>query len=692
MQVPLAYADSAALEEVSIPLWRTLFDTVGWPPSLAPKKADGFTYDDLLDTLQRDTPNDELAQALETIDVLGTPEGREAINGVMDDRHVSLDGMPQDVGPREFAIHLFLKQREDGAVAEVFSRAQVQLQDGNTRRFNDFTGKETRRVKNAKSKVSVLEAAVRDFCLKKDLGDHAQVRVFDDDDGAVRFQIIHSYHTRTPLAVVHGSSARATIKYRPVHADLVRYEASIGRLRITARAASMVEFYRRTFGAVLFDDGTFFYGDPVCDLRALQEKGREALERHGVYGVGRVWMTECVWERGDGQRVTIQATDCFRTISEMKLDLTSGELLQAKLKMQVMGKSTRPVTVSVRVPSRIEVTQAQHELLVNNVLDAVGIRNARPANADGSIWSLYPWRHPVPVWRGVFGRDTDTLVNAGGFKTILLNAVVAPGHPGAGRVHQAEEISRGEFFGTSDVPEIPPRTLSATDLDGLELDVSAFQTHLRDLLGFSGTVVKPSDDGLVDLGALELGDHRFHLTYALRQPPPGAATVLNARANGARAVLLLPIAADEVPGIPSVVLQNPLPAKNALIRAIAAKLNLTEQLPAILTAPDAARLVVDTRRGTIWFDGRVIPDLKPNTQPFDFVELLARNASNVVSTDELLKVLSPASESDNQPVRIAKSKAKKAIADVVQGTGVHFADPFQAVRTGYRLTVPAYVL
>ena len=130
----------------------------------------------------------------------------------------------------------------------------------------------------------------------------------------------------------------------------------------------MVEVYRRLAGRVLFGDDNFFDGAPVCSLQVLLEDGRSALNQHRVYGVGKIWMTDCVWERGDGQRVTIHAQDCFDAIDGLNLNLTEGELLQAKLRMQVSGRSARPLIVSVRTPSRIEVNQPQHEGLVNEVL------------------------------------------------------------------------------------------------------------------------------------------------------------------------------------------------------------------------------------------------------------------------------------------------------------------------------------
>lgn len=691
MQIPLAYIDSVVLEGVSIPLWAELFDAVGWPESLAPKRK-ALTHDDVVAAFQHDVLNGELLLALETLNKLGTPHGRETINAVMSDRHVPLDALPHGAGEQELAMRLFLKQREDGALAEVLSRAQVQIQEGEHRRFNDFIGKKAQRVRDAASKAKALEDAIREYCKLSDLGDYVQVRVFDDDDGTYRFQMMRSHHTRTPLAVMDGVKARATIKYRPVHADLARYEAGVGRLRITARAASIVEFYRKVFGRVLFNDDTFFYGDPVCSLRVLQDEGRKALQRHRVFGVGRVWMTQCLWERGDGQRVTIQAADCFDMIEELNLNLAEGELLQAKLKMEVTGRSTRPLIVNVRAPSRIEVNLVQHEIVVNEVLDAIGIHNARAVTRDVDLWSLYPWRHPISTWRELFNGETDALVRAGVLKRVLLDAIAAPGHPGAGNVLQAAAVSAGEYFGVSQAPEIPSRSLSATSLDGLELDVPAFQAHIRSLLGLAGAVEKPSENGLLDLGGLTAGDFAFRITYALRRPPIDAAAVVNVRAAGARAVIVLPANGDEVAGVPCVVLDNPLPARNALIRAIATKLNLTDKLPAVLIAPEKARLIVDTRSGGIWFDSIAVLGLTPGTHQFRFAELLARRAPATVSREELAKELSEGRRDGDQAARAAKMKLNQAIRSALEQEGRQFEDPFRSENGCYRLTVPAYVV
>src|SRR5579859_7744842 len=123
MQIPRANMDAAVLEEVSIPLWRTLFDAVGWPASLSAHRTGQLTHDDILQALDGDL-NEELLLALEALQSLGTPEGRDSIAAIMSDRHMPLDALPHDLGAPEFAIHLFLKQRDGGAFADVFAKAQ----------------------------------------------------------------------------------------------------------------------------------------------------------------------------------------------------------------------------------------------------------------------------------------------------------------------------------------------------------------------------------------------------------------------------------------------------------------------------------------------------------------------------------------------------------------------------------------
>lgn len=478
MQLPLAYLDASVIEEIPIDLWRQVFDAVGWPASLVGVR-DTMGYTEILHAMERDSPSDELLQALEVLHSLGTEAGRDAIVAAMHDRRVNITMLPETSGEREFAVHLFLGQRNSAALAEVFACAQAQVEEGtDRRRYHEYLGKEAYVVTDSPAKRDALHEEVLKFCRENDLGEHVHVRTFADAGDYV-FHIIRSHHVRKPLAVVRGHNARTKIEYRPVHSDIIRYETATGCLRVTARAAVAVDFYRRALGRVLFDDDTFFSAASVCSLKPLQDRGRFALEAHGVAGIGRVWMTECVWERGDRDVFHIRSTDCFRNIEELQLPLSEGVMVQAKLKVEVVGRSTRPVTVNIRTASSsVEVSQQVHEELIDDLLTKIGVRSGASSSSRMDLWSLYPWRHGIGVWRALFGNHADLLVTNQVLEQVQLNSISISGQFSAERVLEAHSVGTG-FYGVSRTPEIPSRSLTATDLDGLELKPDQFRIHLR---------------------------------------------------------------------------------------------------------------------------------------------------------------------------------------------------------------------
>lgn len=156
--------------------------------------------------------------------------------------------------------------------------------------------------------------------------------------------------------------------------------------------------------------------------------------------------------------------------------------------------------------------------------------------------------------------------------------------------------------------------------------------------------------------------------------------------------MLLPRSGGNVPGIPAVILDSPLPARNSLVRAIGAKLNLADQLPAILTAPETARLIVDRRRGIIWFDGVQITELKPDTHQFKFAEILVERAPAAVPKDDVVRHLSYGRADGDQAARAAKMRANKVIREALEAAGHTFEDPFLSGNGCYRLTVRGHML
>lgn len=691
MALPLAHLDSAVIQEVPVDVWKEVFGALGWPASLETIQG-CFGHDDVVNAFHRDDLSDELLQALETLDKLGTEAGRDAIVSAMNDRRIPLDTLPQGTGERELSLRFYLAQRRDASLVDVFARAQIQIQEsGDQRRYNDFIGKGARGVTSLPEKVEKLRAEVFQYCQKSDLGEHVHVQAFEDD-GVFIFNVLRSHHTRTPLAVVNGQAARATIQYRPVHGDILRYEAAVGRLRIAARAASVVDFYRRILGKVLFNDETFFDGNSVWSLDMLRQQGRTALENHGVYGIGRVWMTECLWERGDRNLLQFRSNDCFRSIEELHLPLTEGTLLQAKLKLEIIGKSTRPVIVNIRVPSRIEVSQQTQEYLVEKLLKAVGIYNAASPVSTVSLWTLDPWRHPIATWRTLFGKDADDLVYGGILKPIRLDSVSAPENPAAGRVLGAHNVSAGEYYGVSQTSEIPSRSLSATDLDGYELVPEKFRLHLRSKIGITrGGSVWDGRETL-DLGIIQIGTLSLHVVYTLRQPIQGVGDQLRAQSGGAHSVLLIPASETYSCELARVVIDSALPTKRELTRSAISACGLLDTVPAIHAAPDGARLVVDTKFNKIWIDDIEIPGLQADSHSFRFIEAMARSPLRVSSND-MSEKLSPGRQDGNTSARQAKTQVKKIITAAMAASGRSFdEDPFPSAGPGhYRCALPSYV-
>ena len=517
-----------------------------------------------------------------------------------------------------------------------------------------------------------------------------------EDDGVYVFSVLRSDRMKKPLAVLPGHAARALIPFRPVHGDILRYEVSPGRLRIAARAPSMVEFYRVTLGRVLFSDEEFFSGDSVCSLSVLQERGRAALDNHGVFGVSRVRLTECVWESGDRSHIVLRDQDCFDLIERHHLSLAEGTVVQAKLKVDVIGKSTRPVIVTIRVPSRIEISQKTHERLIDNLLDEIGIRTVADPAQQLDVWSLYPWRHSLPVWRAVFGAKTDILVQHGVLRRVQLQSVRHPDHPKAGHVLRVEPITEGDFHGVSGVAEVPSRSLSATDIEGLELMPEQFRQYLRTAIGITeGGGVWSADDEVLQLGCLLVGDKRLYLAYAIRQPQRELGPRLRGRANGAHVVLLMPSTQPAESELATVVLSSAIPSKHQIIHDGAAACGFADQLPAIYRAPESSELVVDKRLKKVWVYRNEVHHLSPDSQIFKFVEMLAGSNGAPVSFEAITQALSAArlQTDGTTTARQAKMQTKNQIVRALKVAGAtDTSDPFPSGGTGhYRCRLRSFV-
>ena len=394
--------------------------------------------------------------------------------------------------------------------------------------------------------------------------------------------------------------------------------------------------------------------------------------------------------------MVLRDRDCFDLIERQGLNLTEGRIIQAKFKVDTYGRSTRPVTINVRVPSRIEVSQRIQEPLMDELLDAIGIRTVPPPAQKADLWSLHPWRLPLPSWRILFGSMTDTFVNQGILHRTQLDAIPHPEQPAAGNVLRAHQVTAGEFQGVSDVLEIPSRSLSATDVEGLELVPEQFRLYLRSALGItSGGVVWSASNDVLELGWLPVGDKNLYVAYALRQPSSDIDSRLRVKAAGAHPILIVPSSRPEQNGCATVFLDDALPERQEVIRRGIFACGIANDLPAIFRAPATAELVVDARLKKVWVNRIELQQLIPDTQEYLFVEMLARSNGVPVSSDVITEALSAArSDTDGTTVaRQAKAKAKKSVEKALAESGAaDLGDPFPAAGTGYyRCTLKTFV-
>lgn len=685
MRIPLAYLDKAAIEEVDLTAWSDLLSAVSITLA-APLRS----HDDLEPVLQGPAPPKGLLMALECIHLLGCDEGREAIWEAAAEQGLAMGVLDLDAPCRELAMALFLGQLEGAVVLqEVYLRALIQVSARDqAKRYDEFLGCEVRGTPVDVERVGRIEEDMRAYCLREGFGKHVQVRELLDD-GALVIQIIHSTRTKKPLAYIDGAADRSVIQYRPVHADLLRYDPQVGALRVYSRTAKLVPFYRRLAGARLFGDETWF-GEGRYDMAVLQELGQGALESTHP-GIVRVYATELHWEMPDQSRYFIRAPDVFAHLERKGTDLTVGQFRRVKLKMEVVRRSRRPVTLELQAPGRLLLTDLSEEPLVEAFLREAGLMRKPGGDvpkAPTGLWDLASV-HSMAAWRRTLGPDVDALVSSGCLAADLL-AMVPIANDVEAEVHP---VGPHEFYAVPvDGSQGAPTTLSATDVDGYRLHEPRLATFLRDRWRLTGET--PAQLGrLVALGVLLLdaGDDvlRIPLHYATTHLGRADTDLIEAMAGPV--VLVPPGAGVEGEGL--VLLADALPSRSALIRAVVSAAGLESDVDAHYLAGDGVRLVVDAANERAWIDGIEILDLRPGTQPFELVVLLARQAGRCMRTTEITRRLNRSRTDDTTAARKAKSQALKAVNRALTDAGLEpVGDIFADGRSGrYRCTIPAWV-
>lgn len=700
VRLPIGFHDLTLYHELSITSWRRLLKAVGslgGPTGLATANLNHEAIWSFL-TSHPDSASPELLDALDALEALGNDAGLEAIFEAAADIGADLKEWPEIEAVMELVLRLWLDAREDDALAQVLLRARLQAQGiRRRRRFHEFAGKEARNV--AELDKATITERVREWCLDKKRGEYVHVMLYKVA-AEQRIEILHGHILKTELAITDRPTP---LKYRPAHADHVRYDGATGRLSIASRSSTLLPFYRELIGELVADDRDFFLSENVCSLRPLQQEGEAALgpDRHSVAGIRRVAVTDLVWLLGE-ERIRISGGDSFRGLRRLQVARPSeGELLEAKLEIDVIGR-TRKVTVHVRVPKTIDIRGAgSEEPIIEQFLTEVGIRGVFPDNnAEGTdLWHLFPWRHPERVWRQVLGAPQfDALKERSYFTTVALSTVAHPEHTDVHGALSVHPIDPNTSYGVSMVESVPSRTLTPTDTTAYELRTDAVIAEVAARLGLLGSS-QDLGQALWFVGRRNLAPSVDVAVFlAMRQPPEDLLGRTQTLARSSRTVLLVPRGRRSgVFGVDEVECILPGgPFDRVLIEIVDALGLRAEVAPELIASPDT-RLILDSRRCVARLDGVLLTKVAAGTKPYQLLEALARANGGHVSNERLLQILSPGQRnSDPQEPKRVKGRLMQAIKQSFTDSNLEVPAGLTKIIKGggggYRLQVPTLVL
>ncbi|MBI2388659.1 MAG: hypothetical protein HYV09_03495 [Deltaproteobacteria bacterium] len=101
--------------------------------------------------------------------------------------------------------------------------------------------------------------------------------------------------------IVSPSDERDQIDYTPELHDVALLDRATGRLSLSCGKLPHVEFARRLFGCVLFNDPRYFSGDAIYSGAPLLEAGEAALSTRGIAGLRQVVLRTVSLRRDDGR-------------------------------------------------------------------------------------------------------------------------------------------------------------------------------------------------------------------------------------------------------------------------------------------------------------------------------------------------------------------------------------------------------
>jgi hypothetical protein len=691
------------LYAVQVETWRRFFEAFGYPAGLSP---DAASHDAI--GLALDPPPSaggltaahppELVARLGELGELASFQGREALYDAAYAGSVDTAGWPREQGDAELVARLMLEARARPELREVLAMARIDLRQ--TTRPRPFRRYAARPRSNAARATTVaprdlaeLAAAVDAFGVSRGRAWRTAARACADAaaPSALVVEIVRDEPPRSRLAVGREPT-RSAEGAQGASTDVIRLSPAGDRLAILTHQPRLLPLYRRWGGRLLCGDEDHFGTTATVNLRVLQERGAGALDVPALAAtVVRARVIRLVHDDGHRLMTTVEGPDVFAELARAGTPLTRGTVVAATIRVTLASGEPASVDVSLRIPNRVHYAPSPADAVIEAFLEASGLSGRDEGPSD--LWSLAPWLHGRGVWARALGAETFArFVEARILVRTQSRAVAHPEHRAAGRTLIAFPHGGGHY-GVSEDEDVAPALLTGDALDTWQLDVVGLGRHVARGLGLEGAVRGDLPiEGLVDLGFRHVGSVVVQVLMAAARPSPkGLRELVFALTSGKRSVVLVPADRSTGAGVTEVSFDPAGPPEGTL-RAILLAHELADEVPAILVAPLAARVVVDTTRRLAWLDR--VP-LELSDTDFALLAALARAAGAIVSSAAIAKAVASGPR-DGSSVPKQKARLMIAIRESFDRAGRAMPAKLDrlivpASKQGYRLTVEAHV-
>jgi hypothetical protein len=300
----------------------------------------------------------ELAETLRLIADMSDDQGHDLLVSSMGPLFT-----PEAKSGHDLAAHAWLEHRD------LFLRTWSRRRHGRRGRFQEFTGREPRRMVHPESTlVAGLERWLGTAFEKRGATRHCRIRTYEHEDCVV-LEIAHGRPLQSH-AVIHlaadGDTWEDQLDLRRRQCDVVIYDNRTHRLRVSAPNAFTIRAYLQGVSEVLFDEVSWFVTDDIVCLQPLVV-GADALAP--TPGVDRVELVRLQVRVHDqcGGRATVHSDDLYATLRALAWTPNEDTLVGAQLKFWFTGGG-RGRRVTLGTPNQISYDRSRDDRVIQHFL------------------------------------------------------------------------------------------------------------------------------------------------------------------------------------------------------------------------------------------------------------------------------------------------------------------------------------